>query len=40
LENLLEGKIQNFVNVCRYMKKEISILEKTGVLSNNKYTSR
>lgn len=39
LENLLDGKIQNFVNVCRYLKKEIGILEKSGML-NNKYTSR
>ena len=39
LKDLLEGKVQNFVNVCRYMKKEIDILIKSGIV-NNKYTSR
>jgi len=39
LESLLEGKVEVFVNVCRYMKKEIDILLRSG-MQGNKYTSR
>lgn len=34
LETLLEGKIKVFENVCRYMKKEIDIVIRSGIDSN------
>jgi len=39
LESLLEGKIKVFENVCRYMKKEVDILLRSGMVSD-KYTGR
>jgi len=38
LENLLEGKVKVFENVCRYMRKEMDILIRSG-MTGNKYTS-
>ena len=38
ISSLLENKIKVFENVCRYMKKEIDILVRSGMV-NNKYTS-
>ena len=39
LESLLDGKIKVFENVCRYMKKEMDILIRSGMTSD-KYTGR
>ena len=39
LENLTEGKIKVFENVCRYMKKEMDILIRSG-FTGNKYTGK
>jgi len=36
LESLVEGKIKVFENVCRYMKKEMDILIRSG-MTGNKY---
>lgn len=38
LESLMEGKIKVFENVCRYMRKEMDIRVRSGMVSNN-YTS-
>lgn len=38
IENLMEGKIKVFENVCRFMRKEIDILLRSGMVGN-KYTS-
>ena len=38
IESLLEGKIKVFENVCRYMKKQIDIENRSG--TNNHYTGR
>lgn len=37
IETLLEGKIKVFENVCRYMKKQIDIILRSGV-DPNKYS--
>jgi hypothetical protein len=34
LQDLLEGKIKNFENICRYMRKQIDIDIRSGVDSN------
>ncbi len=34
LEHLLEGKVKVFENVCRYMKKQMDILIRSGINSN------
>lgn len=39
LESLLEGKIKVFENVCRYMKKEMDIIIRSGI-DPNKYIRR
>lgn len=36
LENLLDGKVKVFENVCRYMKKQMDILIRSGI-DPNKY---
>jgi hypothetical protein len=38
LESLLEGKIKVFENVCRYMRKEMDILIRSGMI-RDKHTS-
>ena len=37
MEALFEGKIKVFENVCRYMRKEIDIQLRSGVMNDNKY---
>lgn len=37
LEHLVEGKIKVFENVCRYMRKEMDILIRSGSIDPNKY---
>lgn len=37
LESLLEGKIKVFENVCRYMKKQMDILIRSGSINYDKY---
>ena len=39
MESLLEGKVKVFENVCRYMKKEMDILIRSG-FTGNKYTGK
>lgn len=39
LESLLEGKIKVFENVCRYMRKEMDIVIRSGI-DPNKYIRR
>ena len=39
LESLLEGKIKVFENVCRYMRKEMDIVIRSGI-DPNKYVRR
>lgn len=39
LESLLEGKVKVFENVCRYMRKEMDIIIRSGV-DPNKYIRR
>lgn len=39
LESLLEGKVKVFENVCRYMRKEMDIVIRSGV-DPNKYIRR
>lgn len=39
MEHLLEGKIKVFENVCRYMRKEMDIIIRSGV-DPNKYVRR
>jgi len=39
MEEMFENKIKVFENVCRYMKKEIDILIRSG-MSGNKFTGR
>ena len=37
MEGSLEGKIKVFENVCRYMKKTMDILIRSGSIDSNKY---
>lgn len=37
VENLLEGKVKVFENVCRYMRKEMDLVIRSGTIDNNKY---
>ena len=37
IESLLEGKIKVFENVCRYMRKEMDIRVRSGMIDHNKY---
>lgn len=39
LESLLEGKVRVFENVCRYMRKEMDIVVRSGI-DPNKYVRR
>ncbi len=39
MEALIEGKIKVFENVCRYMRKQIDIDIRSGVINGNKYGS-
>ena len=39
MESLLEGKIKVFENVCRYMKKEMDLIIRSGI-DPNKYVRR
>lgn len=34
LESLMEGKVKNFENICRYIKKQMDITIRSGVDSN------
>lgn len=34
LESLMEGKVKNFENVCRYIRKQMDIVIRSGVDSN------
>lgn len=36
LQTLLEGKIKVFTNVCRYMRKEMDIQLRSGIINSNK----
>jgi predicted transcriptional regulator len=37
MESLIDGKIKVFENVCRYMRKEMDILIRSGSMNSNKY---
>jgi hypothetical protein len=37
MESLIDGKIKVFENVCRFMKKEMDILIRSGSMNSNKY---
>lgn len=37
IQTSFEGNIKVFENVCRYMKKEMDILIRSGVIDSNKY---
>lgn len=37
MESLMDGKIKVFENVCRYMRKEMDLLIRSGSINSNKY---
>jgi len=37
MESLVDGKIRVFENVCRYMKKNMDLLIRSGSMNSNKY---
>lgn len=39
MDALIEGKVKNFENVCRYMKKSMDLIIRSG-MDTNKYTQR